>query len=127
MTLPPVPESPRAFRDAVIQPLVDQIADYAIYMVDLNGAIRSWNNGAKTILGYSASEIIGVHSSQLYTKADRLAGNGSKAFTVAEAFGRYEEEGQRVRKDGTLLATHLVVYPLRDNAGNVVGYTHVLR
>lgn len=126
MTPSPSQDGPRFFREA-IQPLVDQIADYAIYMVDLNGAIRSWNNGAKAILGYSAAEIIGIHSSQLYTKADRLAGNGLKAFKATEAHGRYEEEGQRVRKDGTLLATHLVVYPLRDNTGAVVGYTNVLR
>src|SRR5882672_11239571 len=97
-------DGPRHFREG-IQPLVDQIADYAIYMVDLNGAIRSWINGARTILGYSAAEIIGLHSSQLYTKADRLGGSALKAFKAAEAIGRYEEEGQRVRKDGTLLAT----------------------
>ena len=111
----------------IFQPLVDQITDYAIYVIDLNGAIRTWNRGARQILGYSPSEVMGLHFSQLYTKADRLAGIALNVLSAAEERGHYEEESQRVRKDGTVLPTHAVVYPLRDAAGELIGFTTVIR
>lgn len=111
----------------IYQPLVDQITDYAVYVIDLNGAIRSWNRGAQSLLGHAKSEVLGLHFSQLYTKADRLAGIALNVLKSAEERGQYEEESQRVRKDGSVIATHAVVYPLRDAAGELVGFTTVLR
>src|SRR5258708_15200114 len=70
---------------------------------------------------------MGLHFSQFYTKADRLAGIALNVLSAAEERGHYEEESQRVRKAGTVLATHAVVYPLRDAAGELVGYTTVIR
>src|SRR5215469_5453312 len=109
------------------QPLVEQVADYAIYVIDLNGAIRSWNSGARALLGYAASEVMGLHFSQLYTKADRLAGIALNVLKSAEERGRYEEESQRVRKDGAVIPTHAVVYPLRGSTGELAGFTTILR
>ena len=112
---------------ATFQPLVEQITDYAIYVIDLNGAIRSWNAGAREILGYAPGEVTGLHFSQLYTKADRLAGIALNVLKTAEERGRYEEESQRVRKDGAVIPTHAIVYPLRGSTGELTGYTTVLR
>ncbi|MBV8535499.1 MAG: PAS domain-containing sensor histidine kinase [Alphaproteobacteria bacterium] len=109
------------------QPLVEQVTDYAIYVIDLNGAIRSWNAGARAILGYATSEVSGLHFSQLYTKADRLAGIALNVLKSAEERGRYEEESQRVRKDGSVIPTHAVVYPLRGSTGELTGFTTILR
>jgi PAS domain S-box-containing protein len=112
---------------AMFQPVVEQITDYAVYIIDLNGAIRSWNQGARALLGYAPGEVTGLHFSQLYTKADRLAGIALNVLKTAEERGRYEEESQRVRKDGTVVPTHALVYPLRGPSGEVIGFTTVLR
>jgi PAS domain S-box-containing protein len=110
----------------LFQPLVDQISDYAIYVIDLNGAIRSWNRGTRLLLGYAPSDVLGLHFSQLYPKADRLAGIALNVLKTAEDRGHYDEEGQRICKDGTVVPTHTVVYPLRDAAGELIGFTTVI-
>src|SRR3954469_15512231 len=81
--------------------LVDAITDYAIYMLDPDGRITSWNPGAERFKGYTSGEIIGQHFSQFYTPQDREAGVPQKALATAAAEGRFDAEGWRVRKDGT--------------------------
>src|SRR3954470_19268158 len=87
--------------DARYRLLVDAITDYAIYMLDTEGRVSSWNPGAQRFKGYEASEIIGQHFSQFYTEEDRAAGVPALALKTAAEEGRFEREGWRVRKDGT--------------------------
>jgi PAS domain S-box-containing protein len=107
--------------------VLEQIADTAIVYIDRDGAIRGWNAGATSLLGYSRAEIIGSHVSQLYTKADRLAGKPLDALQVAGSRGRFDEEGPRLRKDGHPLAMHTTTYAVRDAAGEPLGYALVMR
>src|SRR5580698_8758944 len=79
--------------------LVDSITDYAIYMLDPDGVVTSWNPGAERFKGYTADEILGCHFSQFYTDADRAAGRPALALEIARKEGRFEHEGWRVRKD----------------------------
>ena len=88
-------ESERNFRL-----LVEGVADYALYMLDPDGTITSWNIGGERIKGYAPAEILGEHFSRFYTEADRANGKPRRALQIAREQGRYEEEGWRVRKDG---------------------------
>src|SRR6195256_6262397 len=89
-------ESERHFRL-----LVNGVTDYALYMLDLNGIVTNWNIGGQRIKGYLPEEIIGQHFSRFYTPADQANGKPARALKIAEEQGRYEEEGWRVRKDGS--------------------------
>ena len=91
--------------------------DYAIFMLDPTGTVSSWNAGAQRIKGYSADEIVGKHFSTFYPKADVLAGKPDMELRVAASEGRYQEEGWRVRKDGTLFWASVVITALRDPSG----------
>jgi PAS domain S-box-containing protein len=106
--------------------LVGQIGDYAVYTIDRNGVIRTWNEGARLTLGYSADAAIGSHFSILHAKDDRLAGRPLAALRAAERDGRQQEEGVRVRADGSRLIAHAVTYPLRRD-GETAGFAVVLR
>jgi PAS domain S-box-containing protein len=97
--------------------LVDQVKDYAIFMLDPSGNVRSWNRGAERIKGYSADEILGTHFSRFYPEEDVRAGKPERELAVAAAEGRYEEEGMRVRKDGSTFWASVVITALRDPAG----------
>src|SRR6187549_2782663 len=81
--------------------LVEAIADYAIYMLDPDGHVATWNPGARRFKGYEADEILGQHFSRFYTDEDRAAGLPERALHTAAAEGRFENEGWRIRKDGT--------------------------
>src|SRR5277367_6378011 len=81
--------------------LLDGIKDYAVYMLDVDGRVASWNAGAARIKGYTAEEIIGTHVSCFYIEADRDRNRPKKALREAATAGRFEEEGWRVRKDGS--------------------------
>lgn len=83
--------------------LLDAVSDYAIYMLDRNGFVVSWNKGAEKVKGYAASEILGQHFSSFHTEADRAAGEPARVLQTAAEKGRFEAESWRVRKDGTLL------------------------
>src|SRR6516162_4471732 len=89
-------ENERSFRL-----LVEGVADYALYMLDPTGIITSWNIGGERIKGYAPGEIVGQHFSRFYTETDRANGRPARALRIAREQGRYEEEGWRVRKDGT--------------------------
>lgn len=107
--------------------LVDSITDYAIYMIDPDGVVVSWNAGAQRFKGYEASEIIGQRFSRFYTDEDRAAGLPEHGLEKAATEGRYETEGWRVRKDGTRFWAHVIIDPIRDPAGELIGYAKITR
>ncbi|MDB5821173.1 MAG: sensor hybrid histidine kinase [Rhizobacter sp.] len=107
--------------------LVESITDYAIYMLDIEGRVTSWNAGAQRFKGYTAQEIDGQHFSRFYTDADREAGLPAQALATAAADGRFEGEGWRVRKDSSRFWAHVVIHPVRDSNGRLVGYAKVTR
>jgi PAS domain S-box-containing protein len=107
--------------------LVEAITDYAIYMLDPNGTITSWNPGARRFKGYEESEIIGENFSRFYTEEDRKTGLPQRALEIAEREGKFENEGWRVRKDGTQFWAYVVIDPIRDSAGALVGFAKITR
>ena len=107
--------------------LVQGVTDYAIYMLDPEGKVSSWNPGAQRIKGYAPQEIIGQHFSRFYTEADRAAGVPQKALETARREGRFEKEGLRVRKDGSTFTAHVIIDPIRDDAGSLIGFAKVTR
>jgi PAS domain S-box-containing protein len=110
-----------------IQLLVDSITDYAIYMLAPEGIVTSWNAGAQRFKGYTASEIIGHHFSKFYTEKDRAADLPSRALAIAARDGCFEAEGWRVRQDGLRFWAHVVIDPIRDERGQVIGFAKVTR
>jgi PAS domain S-box-containing protein len=107
--------------------LVENITDYAIYMVDTKGLVASWNQGAERFKGYTASEIIGQHFSCFYTEEDRKTDLPARALAVARTAGKFEQEGWRVRKDGSQFWAIFVIDPIRDADQDIVGYAIVTR
>jgi PAS domain S-box-containing protein len=107
--------------------LVDAITDYAIYMLDANGVVTSWNPGAERFKGYAATEIIGSHFSRFYTDEDRSTGLPATALATAAREGRFEQEGWRVRKDGSRFWAHVVIDPIWSPRGDLMGYAKVTR
>jgi PAS domain S-box-containing protein len=107
--------------------LVSGIRDYAIYMLDPQGRVASWNAGAERFKGYTAEEVIGQHFSRFFTPEDRAAGLPERALATALAEGKFESEGWRVRKDGTRFWASVVVDPIHDESGELVGYAKITR
>ena len=108
--------------------LVESVTDYAIYMLDPQGTVISWNPGARRFKGYEDHEIIGQSFSRFYTEEDRAAGLPDRALRMAAEEGRFEKEGWRVRKDGTRFWAHVVIDPIFNPAtGRVLGYAKVTR
>ena len=107
--------------------LVAGVTDYALYMLDPNGIVASWNAGAERIKGYTSDEIVGQHFSKFYPERDRAAGAPSRALYTAAEEGRFEAEGWRVRKDGTLFWANVVVDAIRDEKGDLVGFAKITR
>ena len=107
--------------------LVQSVTDYAIYMLDANGNVANWNMGAQRIKGYTASEIVGQHFSRFYTEEDRKADHPAQTLATAMREGRYESEGWRVRKDGTSFLAHVIIDPIRDERGEIIGFAKITR
>jgi len=107
--------------------LIDAVVDYAIYMIDPDGIITSWNSGAKRFKGYEEAEILGEHFSRFYTDEDRAVGMPQRALDTAIREGRFEGEGWRVRKDGTHFWCHVVIDPILDPAGQLLGFAKITR
>jgi PAS domain S-box-containing protein len=107
--------------------LVESIRDYAIFMLDPQGHVLTWNPGAERIKGYRAEEIVGRRFTRFYTAADRERGLPEALLRCAEADGRVEDEGWRVRKDGTRFWASVVITALRDEAGHLSGFAKVTR
>jgi PAS domain S-box-containing protein len=115
-------ESERQFRL-----LVGGVTDYALYMLDPDGRVTSWNAGGQRIKGYRPEEIIGQEFSKFYTPADRKNGKPARALQIAREAGRYEEEGWRVRKDGSFFWASVVIDPIRDDDGTLIGFAKITR
>ncbi|HYE48806.1 MAG TPA: PAS domain-containing protein [Azospirillaceae bacterium] len=113
--------------DRRFQLLVDSVRDYAIYMLDPEGVVVSWNSGAQRFKGYTRDEILGRHFSCFFTEPDRQSGLPKRALATALAEGKFETEGWRVRKDGTRFWAHVVLDPIRDETGALVGFAKVTR
>ncbi|WP_165837073.1 PAS domain S-box protein [Phenylobacterium hankyongense] len=107
--------------------LVSSVVDYALFMLDPNGIVTNWNAGAQKIKGYTAEEIVGQHMSRFYTEGDRAAGVPLRALSTATEQGRFESEGWRVRKDGTLFWASVVIDAIRDETGKLIGFAKITR
>ncbi len=111
----------------IYQLMVEAVRDYAIFMLDPSGYIASWNRGAERIKGYTADEIIGRHFSIFYRAEDIAIGHPQYELEVAAREGRFEEERPRLRKDGTHFWANVVITPIRDETGTLLGFAKVTR
>ena len=107
--------------------LVESIVDYAIFMLDAEGRVISWNAGAERLKGYREDEILGFHFSRFYPLGQIERGKPQVDLEVAAAKGRFEDEGWRVRKDGSLYWANVIIAPVRDKAGQLIGFAKVTR
>jgi PAS domain S-box-containing protein len=107
--------------------LVDAVQDYAIFMLDVQGHVSSWNTGAARIKGYAASEIIGKHFSIFYPEEDIRAGKPARELEVAAREGRFEDEGWRLRKEGSRFWANVILTAIRDDRGTLLGFGKVTR
>jgi PAS domain S-box-containing protein len=115
------------FEDRRFELLVDAVTDYAIYMLDIDGKVASWNSGAARIKGYSAEEVLGRHFSMFFTEEDVREGKPAQALAEARRAGRCESEGWRVRKDGTRFWVLAIIDAIRDPSGAIIGFAKVTR
>lgn len=111
----------------LLQLLVDSIKDYAIIMLDPQGTVTSWNPAAQRLKGWSAEEIIGQHFSRFYPPEDVEQGKTEMELRMAAQDGRFEDEGWRVRKDGSRFWANVIVTPLRGRDGRLLGFGKVTR
>ena len=109
------------------QHLVEGVTDYALYMLHPDGTVANWNTGAERIKGYSAAEIVGRHFGTFYTDEDRAAGKPALALKTAQQEGKFEAEGQRVRKDGSRFWASVVINPIRGRDGKLIGFAKITR
>ncbi|EHQ99509.1 hybrid sensor histidine kinase/response regulator [Bradyrhizobium sp. WSM471] len=112
---------------ARLQLLIDAIVDYAIYMIDIDGTVRSWNSGAQRLKGYTPDEIIGKSFASFYTPDDRTKGLPERALSVAAQAGRFSAEGWRVRKDGSRFWASVIIDAVRNESGELIGFAKVTR
>ncbi len=119
---------PREFElDRVFRLMVDAVVDYAFFMLDPEGRVATWNSGAERIKGYTADEIIGRHFSAFYPPESVATGLPEIELAGARAHGRFEDEGWRVRKDGARIWANVIITPVRDIQGGLIGYAKVTR
>ncbi len=107
--------------------LIEQVRDYAIFMLDPEGRVVTWNSGAALIKGYAAEEIIGQHYSRFYPQEEIARGLPDEALRIAAASGRHEAEGWRIRKDGSRFRANVVFTAVRDSNGALYGFSEVSR
>jgi PAS domain S-box-containing protein len=107
--------------------MIASVQDYAIFAMDEHGYVSSWNRGAERITGYTADEIIGRHFSVFYPPIDIVRGKPERELAIARSRGSVEDEDQRVRKDGTTYVANVVISAIRDDRGELVGFTKVTR
>lgn len=128
----PVDDSPsaalgatsRSGRDALIH-LIETLPDQAVLLLDPQGFVRTWNQGAENLKGYRAEEAIGLHFSTFYPPEANAVDHPERELEIASAMGRFEEEGWRVRKDGSRFFAHVVITALYDDEGEVIGFGKV--
>ncbi|QDT54184.1 Aerobic respiration control sensor protein ArcB [Caulifigura coniformis] len=124
-----IDEEKRSTRDEAeqLRMLVQGARDHAIFMLDPQGLVATWNPGAQRLKGYSADEIIGQHFSRFYQDADIQRGWPARELEIARAEGRLEDEGWRLRKDGSRFWANVVITPLYDDAGTFRGFSKITR
>jgi PAS domain S-box-containing protein len=110
-----------------IRMLLAGVRDYAIYMLDVDGQVRSWNVGAEQIKGYNANEIVGRHFRAFYSEEDRANGLPERALTIAAREGKFEAQGWRVRKDGSRFYASELIDAIRNDAGDLAGFAKITR
>ena len=110
-----------------LQLFVSGVTDYAIYMLSPTGIVSSWNAGAQRFKGYSAGEIVGQHFSRFYMEEDNARGVPARNLRIALESGRFEDEGWRVRKDGSRFWAHVVIDAIRSPDGELVGFAKITR
>ncbi|MBA2919903.1 PAS domain S-box protein [Sphingomonas sp. MAH-20] len=120
-------EHPDHAFDDRYQLLVNSVIDYAIYMLDADGRITTWNPGARRFKGYEPDEVIGENYARFFTPEDREAGLPQRQLEIASREGRFESEGWRVRKDGSRFWAHVVLDPVRRPDGELIGYAKITR
>ncbi len=101
--------------------MINAVTDYAIFMLNPDGTIASWNEGARRLKGLEASEVIGTHFSRFYTEEDKKRHHPEEELKLAFENGRYEEEGWRIRKDGSKFWANVIITRLNDNDGKHLG------
>ena len=111
----------------IYQLMVDSVRDYAIFMLDPSGYVASWNRGAERIKGYTANEIIGKHFSVFYLPEDIATDHPQHELEIAASEGRFEEESERIRKDGSHFWANVVITAVRDEDGTLLGFAKVTR
>jgi PAS domain S-box-containing protein len=109
------------------QVMVQGVTDYALFMLDPDGIVTNWNAGAERIKGYREDEIVGRHFETFYTDEDRAGGLAARALETARTKGKFEAEGQRVRKDGTKFWASVAINPIRDRTGQLIGFAKITR
>jgi PAS domain S-box-containing protein len=107
--------------------LVEAVVDYALYLLDINGLVTSWNSGARRLKGYEEPEILGKHFSRFYSEEDQRTGLPARALATAAREGKFEGEGWHVRKDGTRFWAGAIIEPIRAPSGNLLGYVKITR
>jgi PAS domain S-box-containing protein len=107
--------------------MIEEVQDYAIILLDIDGNILTWNKGVENIKGYKPNEIIGQNFSIFYMPHDRQAGLPQKLIDLAKREGRAKHIGRRVRKDGTMFWGSILITALHDDDGNVIGFTKLTR
>ncbi|HZQ17125.1 MAG TPA: PAS domain S-box protein [Terriglobales bacterium] len=121
------PSRPSIHREDIFRRLVDSVTDYAIFLLDVNGNIVSWNPGAERLKGYKTDEIIGKHFSIFYTAQDLASDKPTRELKIAAEVGRFEEEGWRLRKDGSSFWAGVVVSRIHDEQGRLIGFGTITR
>jgi len=114
-------------QDRQIRSIVDSVRDYAIFLLDHDGFVVTWNRGAEFIKGYKPDEIAGKHFSKFFTQDDIERRHPAELLRLAGTRGRFEEEGWLLRKDGSRFWAHIILTAVCDEAGNVTGYANVAR
>ncbi|MES2320060.1 MAG: PAS domain S-box protein [Pseudomonadota bacterium] len=127
MSTAPNPPLPASLDDTRLRLFVASVTDYAIYMLSPEGIVSSWNAGAQRFKGYTSDEIIGSHFSSFYTPEDKANNKPQRALETARTQGRFEDEGWRVRKDGTRFWASVVIDAIRDPGGELVGFAKITR
>ena len=120
-------ESKAAEQELNFRLLVQGVRDYAIYMLSPDGLVSNWNAGAQRANGYDAEEIVGKHFSCFYLPGDRDRGLPERALAIALKKGTFEGEGWRLRKDGSRFWAHVVIHPVRNEEGSLVGFAKITR
>jgi len=110
-----------------LRTLIEGVVDYALFLLDPNGIVNSWNPGAERLKGYKAEEIVGRHFARFYTEEDREVDAPQRALAIAAAEGRFEAEGWRMRKDGTQFWANVVIDAIRGSDGALIGFAKITR